>query len=34
MGKISKLLQNMANDGEYVGMLDHLIANAQPKVNH
>jgi len=32
LGKIAKLLQNMANDGEFVGMLDQLLANTQFEV--
>jgi len=27
--KIAEILRNMANDGEFVGMLNHLLANAQ-----
>jgi len=34
MVKTTKPTQIMANDGEFVGMLDQLLANAQPKVNH
>jgi len=29
---IAKTLKNMASDKEFVGMLDYLIANAQPEV--
>jgi len=32
LGESAKILRNMTNDGEFVGMLDHLIAKAQPKV--
>jgi len=32
MGKIAKKTQNMANDGEFVGVMDNLLAEAQPEV--
>jgi len=30
--KIAEILQNMANDEEFVGMLDHLLDNVQTEV--
>jgi len=30
--KIAKRLWNMTNDGEFVGMLDHLLDNAHAEV--
>jgi len=30
--KINERLRKMANDGEFIGMLDHLLDNAQVEV--
>jgi len=30
--EIAEILRSMANDGDFVGMLDHLFANAQTEV--
>jgi len=32
MGKIIKLLQNMANNGEFVGVMDKLLAASPTEV--
>jgi len=32
MGKIAKQTQIMANDREFIGMMDNLLAVAQPEV--
>jgi len=32
MGKIAKRTQNMTNDGEFVGVMDNLLVEAQPEV--
>jgi len=32
MSKIIKLFQNMANDGEFVGVMDNLLAEFQTEV--
>jgi len=32
VGKIIKTFQNMANDGEFVGVMENLLAKFQPEV--